>query len=258
MTSDLRVIIVDDELPAREGLRLRLDRHAGIEILAEYADAESALQEIGALRPDVVFVDVLMPRMDGLAFAADPLVQSMLVVVVSAHDEYALRAYSNKVFDYLLKPVEAGRLESVIRRVREHVERANKAEVFDRMSGLIAGPAPSQPGEERVSRLPVRGNGRIRFVQVSDIEWIEACGDFVRVHTATGRNVVNSSLTRLSETLDPARFVRIHRSAIVNVERIQEMRPHAHGEYIVVLRDGTRLKLSRGYGSAAARLLRGG
>ena len=265
MTPLLRAVIVDDEAPAREGLRLRLKREPDVLVLGEFADARSALAAIQIDTPDVLFLDISMPDIDGFGLL-DRLGDSIppAIVFVTAHDEHAIKAFRARAIDYLLKPVEQAQLRETLERVREHMSRARRAEVADRMEALLreaaeAGAAPrreSQPADSVPTRIPVRGsNGAIQFVNPNDVDWIESARDGVDLHVGKAKHHLNRTMGAALAMFDGRRFVRIHRSTVVNMERVRELQPYFHGEYIVVLNDGTRLKLSRGQREAVSRLL---
>ena len=254
MTDKLRVLIVDDEQPAREGLRLRLKKESDVTIIGEYGDAASALAAIKADRPDILFLDIEMPGLDGfslLASAGD--VKPPAVVFVTAHDAHAIKAFDVRALDYLLKPVEQERLREAIDRARDYWEGVRKAEVADRVHGLVSEayssgtPAAQAQKPAAGLRIPIRHDGSIQLVNAVDIDWIDAAGDSVKLHAGKTTHALRKSMGEMIAMLDPRQFVRIHRSTIVNVERVRELQPWFHGEYVVVLRDGTKLKLSRGY-----------
>jgi two-component system, LytTR family, response regulator len=263
--SPLRVMIVDDEALAREGLRLRLRREPDVLVLGEFPSAALALEAMRAERPDVLFLDVQMPEVDGFALlrhaAGGPL---PLVVFVTAHDRYALRAFGVEALDYLLKPVEQARLREALDRARRQLALEAKGEVADQVRALLARTGPAADAAEpavapapdaRAARIAVRRDGVVRLVDPARIDFVDAAGDNVRVHVAGVAHVVHRSMGEMLALLDPARFARIHRSTIVNLDRVKELQPHSHGEYVVVLHDGTRLKLSRGQRAAVARAL---
>jgi len=261
MSPPLRVMIVDDEAPAREGLRLRLKREPDVVVIGEFADANEALAEIRADPPDLLFLDIEMPILYGFALLARTKgIDPPAVVFVTAHEEHAVRAFGIRALDYLLKPVDQDRLHETIERAREHLTRLSKGELADRMLGVLreGGHPPSPqhaPQASHVARIPVRKDGNIQFVTAEEIDWIDAAGDSVRLHAGKATHVVRKSMGDILAMLDPSRFLRIHRSTIVNVERVRELQPYFHGEYVVVLRDGTKLKLSRGYRQDVSRLL---
>jgi two-component system LytT family response regulator len=268
VSAPLRVMIVDDEAPAREGLRIRLRREPDVVILGEFGDAAHALDAIRGDVPDLLLLDIEMPGIDGFALL-DELADggAPLIVFVTAHDRHAVHAFDVRALDYLLKPVEQERLHEAIERARERLERARKSELTDRMRGLLhemeidedATPPVAQSSSvarRGVERIAVHRDGTITFVATSDIDWIDAAGDAVRVHAGKTTHVVRRSMGEMLGMLDAERFIRIHRSTIVNVDRVRELQPYFHGEYLVVLRDGTKLKLSRGHRHALTRLAR--
>jgi two-component system LytT family response regulator len=215
--------------------------------------------------PDVLFLDISMPGVDGFGLL-DRLGNSLppAVVFVTAHDEHAIKAFSARALDYLLKPVEQARLHETLERVRAHLSRVRRAEVADRMEALLrqvaeAGdPHVAEPRstERGTRRIPVRSaNGAIQFIDPETVDWIGSARDGVELHVGKTKHRLNRTLGAALAMFDGRRFVRIHRSTVVNMDRVRELQPYFHGEYIVVLLDGTRLKLSRGQRSAVSRLL---
>ena len=254
----LRVMIVDDEAPAREGLRLRLRLEPGVLVVGEHGDAISALAALRADPPDLLFLDVEMPGLDGFALLDRAGDLPLPVVFVTAHESYAVRAFAARALDYLLKPVEQPRLREAIARARERLAGARREEVVDRVRTWLAaidGTPGALPAAQRSARIPVRRDGAIQLVDATDVDYIDAAGDAVILHVGGAEHRVNRTMGEMSALLDPSRFVRIHRSTIVNVDRVRELQPWFHGEYVVVLRDGRKLKLSRGQRPAVMRLL---
>ncbi|ODU43581.1 LytTR family DNA-binding domain-containing protein [uncultured Aquimonas sp.] len=260
----LRTLLVDDEPLARRGLRLRLDGAADIEIIGEAGDGLAALAAIDAQRPDLVFLDVQMPGLDGfgvLAALAERALETLpQVVFVTAFDHYALRAFETRALDYLLKPVEPERLQQALVRVREQRRRADEAahcahllcllgDLSGRPSLSLDEALRAERAEElrRSDRLAIRDGGRTVLVALASIRWIDAAGDYMCIHTDGGTHVLRATLRQLEAELDAARFPRIHRSTIVNASRVVEMRPHLNGEAFLKLDCGQELKLSRGY-----------
>ncbi|HYC51058.1 MAG TPA: LytTR family DNA-binding domain-containing protein [Gemmatimonadaceae bacterium] len=238
--ADLRVLIVDDEPLVREGIRTLLQRDGDVDVVGEARNGIEALEQIRTLSPALVFLDVQMPGLDGLAvleeLSAD---ERPAVVFVTAYDEYALRAFDVNAVDYLLKPFDAERFGTALARARERLRSGD-----DRVAALLA----SLQRERRYAdRLLLKQDGALSVVLVDDIDWIEAADNYVKVHARTGRYMVRDSLKALEVKLDPARFARAHRSAIVNLTRVKSLTPLAAGEYVVTLATGTRLTLSRGY-----------
>jgi len=228
----IRTLVVDDEPVARARMLGLLSEEADVEVVGECADGSQARAAIEAKAPDLVFLDVQMPHMSGvdLATAFGPA-QMPAVVFVTAYDEYALRAFEIHALDYLLKPFSRERFKAAVTHAREHLAR--------------------RPGPGRLrDRLVIKSTGRIYFVRTADIDWCEAAGNYVRLHVGAQAHLVRGTMANLEAQLDAAQFVRIHRSTIVNVERIQELRSSFNGEYIVLLGGGLRLTLSRGYREA--------
>jgi two-component system LytT family response regulator len=235
----LRVLVVDDEPLVREGLRGLLEREGDVEILDDARNGEEALERIRALRPDLVLLDVQMPGMDGLAVVAalEPE-ERPAVVFVTAHSEYAIRAFDMHAVDYLLKPFDAERFATALRRARARMVEGK----VDRLEALLA----LRPAQAYHERLLLKQEGTVVVVLTDDIDWVEAADNYVKVHARTGRYMVREPLKEIEGNLDPARFARSHRSAIVNLSRVKSLDPLTAGEYIITLTTGTRLTLSRG------------
>jgi len=237
----IRTLVVDDEPIARARVVSLLKLEADIEVVGECATGRQAVSAIESTSPDLLFLDIQMPEVDGLDLARS--IQSHgtpAVVFVTAYDEYALRAFEVHALDYLLKPFSAERFRSALGHAREHVSQRRK----------IGRPAPAPQRDSSSGsphRLMIKASGRIHFVRTADIDWCEAQGNYVRVHAGAQQHLVRDTMSHLESELDPQQFVRIHRSTIVNVDRIQEMQSSFNGEYVVLLRTGTRLTLSRGY-----------
>ncbi len=241
-----KAIIVDDEPLARKRLRALLKDHADVEIIAECASGREAVTAIRRDRPDVVLLDIQMPRMDGFAVIQEVGIENMPVVIfVTAFDEHALRAFDVNALDYLLKPFGENRFAAALKRARRQIElRAGGDAAFrQRLLGAIAELKPE--GRYR-SRFAIKSAGRVYFVPTEEIDWIDAAGKYVRLHAGPDEHLHRASISQVESELDPKHFVRIHRSTIVNVKRIKELQPLFHGEYVVILRDGTELTLSRG------------
>lgn len=239
--AELRVLLVDDEPLVREGIRVFLDREADVRVLGEARNGEEALARIRELRPDLVLLDVQMPGMDGLAVVAalEPD-ERPAFVFVTAHSEYAISAFDLHAVDYLLKPFDGERFAIALRRARARMA----AGKVDRLEELLATlrPAPAYP-----ERLLLKHEGTVVVVLADDIDWVEAADNYVKVHARSGRYMVREPLKQIEAKLDPARFARVHRSAIVNLSRVKSLDPLAAGEYIITLTTGGRLTLSRGY-----------
>jgi two-component system LytT family response regulator len=256
----IRVLIVDDEPPARKRIAKLLREQDGFEAVGECTNGKEALATIEADAPDLVLLDVQMPEMSGLDLleALDPD-RMPAVIFVTAYDQHALRAFELHAVDYLLKPFDDERFALALERAKARIERGHLAGLSRRLLALLRtvegdtdepvevvekAPATS---ETPIDRLAIRSGDRIAIVKVEDIDWIEGAGVYARLHVGPKTHLLRETLTNLAEQLDPERFVRIHRSTIVNRERVSELRSYFHGEYIVLLEDGTQLKLSRTY-----------
>jgi two-component system LytT family response regulator len=238
----IRVLVVDDETPARQRITDIL-RHDSSVVLLEAADGFTAVEIIQSQKPDLVFLDVQMPEMDGLSVINAIGAECMpLTVFVTAYDQHAVRAFEANALDYLLKPFSDERFDAAMIRVKARIEERNLQEFGQRMMRMAAS-APFNEG--RLDRLVVKSRGTTRFVPVTDIDWIEAAGVYVNLHIAGKEVLYRASLNDLAAKLDPMRFVRVHRSAIVNIESILHLEPIAHGEYEMVLKDGSRPRISR-------------
>ncbi len=225
----IRTLIVDDEPPARANLRVLLRRDPEIDIVAECGSGAEALTEIRSKKPDLVFLDVQMPECDG--FDVIELLGSDLpvaVVFVTAYDQYALRAFEAGALDYLLKPFDNARFERALTRAKERIAHAN-------------------PAAKKLERFAIKGTGQVSFVNVAEIDWIEAADYYACLHVGAKSHLLRRSMAELEEDLDPTRFCRIHRSAIVNLERVRTLELREDGEHDVLLRDETRLRMSRRY-----------
>ncbi|MGQ0561644.1 MAG: LytR/AlgR family response regulator transcription factor [Gemmatimonadota bacterium] len=251
----IRALIVDDEPFAREGVRLHLEHHADIRIIGECGSGEEAVGRIRSEHPDLVFLDVQMPGLDGFG-VLDAIGSEWLpaVVFVTAYDQLALRAFEAHALDYLLKPFGAERFDRTLERVRAQLRAKSGADIEERLRSLVG----SLAGRERfLERLVARSNGRILIVRVEDVDWIEAAANYVRVHTGSRQYLVRATMTNLETRLDPDRFLRIHRSIIVRKDRIQELEPLFQGDYSITLLDGRRLTSSRGYRERIQQFLQG-
>jgi two-component system LytT family response regulator len=256
MPDDIRAIIVDDEAPARRRLRSLLAREVDVVVVAECSNGPTAIDAIAELRPDLLFLDVQMPEMDGFevlrAAGADAVTA---VVFVTAYDSYAIQAFDAQALDYLLKPFANARFRETLERVRRRIAREDDHTFRAKIEALLGGGEKSSV-ETRPDRIAVRTGGRVLFVNADDIDWIEGAGNYVRIHAGQSEHIVRDTLKAIAERLGP-RFIRIHHSRIVNADRIRELRPWSHGEHIVVLRDGTRIRSSRGHGESLRRLISG-
>ena len=258
MTTTIRTLIVDDEPLARRGLELRLARHADVEIVGQAGNGREAGFAIAALRPDLMFLDVQMPEVDGFALLRGlPAEQMPLTVFVTAYDQYALDAFAACAVDYLLKPVEDERLDQAIATVRTRLAAREAESNQDRLLQLLAR-VSGRPDltladalePERVAapeRLVIKDGNRTVRLDPESIRWIDAAGDYLCIHTDAENFVIRATMRDMEQRLDPRRFQRIHRSTIVNLGCVRELRSHLNGEYFVTLETGQTLKLSRSY-----------
>jgi two-component system LytT family response regulator len=254
----ITVVVADDEPLARRRLLRLLRAEADIEVVAECKGGRSAVEQIVARRPDLVFLDIQMPDLDGFGVIAEVGAERMpAVVFVTAFDQYALRAFEVHAFDYLLKPFEGERFEDALARARAHLG-ASREDGYpgeQQLRRLLAevlaqrGEAPkaASPFFERVA---VKSDGGTRILQIADVDWFETDGNYVRVHVGKSTYLIRSTANRLQEELDPARFARIHRRFLVNVDRVVGLEPWFGGDAVVLLRDGTKLRLSRNFREA--------
>ncbi len=245
MTPTIRTIISDDEPLAREKLRILLASEAGVRIVAECRDGRQTIDALRTYKPDLLLLDIQMPGADGFqVLSTIPADDIPLVVFTTAYDQYAIRAFETHAVDYLLKPFDHERLHKAIERTRSELLKTNDREMTQRILDLLA----SSRVESRVAkRLVIKAAGRVVFLDVEEIDWVEAAANYVKLHVGRESHLLRESIGRISERLDPDRFVRVHRSTIVNVRRIKELQPCNSGEYIVVLKDGKELSCSRGY-----------
>jgi len=264
----LRVLIVDDERLPRQRLLRLLEEVPNTECVGECANGRSTVEAIESLLPDLVLLDVRMPGMGGLEVARALTGHVPFVIFVTAFDEYALSAFEVHAIDYLLKPVERERFVAAVERARVLVSSTSAAQRHERLIALLkedtqAGEgadahtslgdptAPPVAGDSAVfpRRFLVKGDGQMYFVAVDDIDWIEAYGNYVRLHVGKGVHLIRETLGNIERKLDPTRFARVHRSSVVNLDRVARMDLWGAGDYVVLLKDGTKLKLSRWYRS---------
>ncbi len=264
----IRVLIVDDEPIARRRLQRLLHQENDVEVMPEAGTGRDAIEAIQRERPDLVLLDVQMPDVDGFGVVEALGVDHMPpTIFVTAYNEYAVRAFDVHAIDYLLKPFDADRFRAAFARARVHLEQLSSAEQGRRIRALLeqvlgegavaaaerpsnGSSAPAQapaPRHRYVDRLMVKHDGRVFFVKVTDVDWFEASGNYVRIHTGKVSHLIRETMQRVEAQLDPSMFVRIHRAVIVNLDRIRELQPWFAGDYVVILRDGRQLKLSRTY-----------
>lgn len=257
MTEPIRTLLVDDEVLARRRLRRLLGEEPDVEIIGEAPDGREAIAAIQSGHPDLVFLDVQMPVLDGFGVLAALEPDAMpAVIFVTAFDQYAVRAFEVHAVDYLLKPFDGDRLRSAVNRARVQLREEGSA-TQRRLLDLLASMSAGERGEatERATRaagrpldrMMIKSGGRVYFVKASEIDFIEAAGNYVRLHVGTESHLLRETMNAVEAKLDADQFLRIHRSTIVNLDRIREMQPWFSGEYVVIMKDGRQLKLSRGY-----------
>ncbi len=262
-SSRIRTIIVDDEPTARRGIRLLLERDGGVEIVGEASGGAEAVELILREKPELAFLDVQMPGCDGFeALAKLDSATTPAVIFVTAYDEHALRAFEVNAVDYLLKPYDDARFAAALLRGKDEVRRRQADTVNSRLTQLLdylqqSGERAAPPRDEPAGdRILLKSSGEIFFLKADEIDWIEAEGDYMKFHVAGRAHLMRETMARLEARLDPKRFIRIHRSTIVNIDRLRKLSPSFAGEYAVILHDGTKLKLSRGYHERIASLLK--
>jgi two-component system LytT family response regulator len=259
----IRAVIVDDELLAREALLVMLCEDAEMEAAAACRNGKEAVEAIREHSPDIVFMDIQMPEMDGFQVIEQIGVQQMPVTIfVTAYDKYALRAFDANAVDYLLKPFDHDRFQTALEKAKTTVRQRKLQTVSESLYALLrdmksnsAEPGRAaykeeqgNPGRNRLpDRVAVRSSGRIYFLSIEEIDWIQASDDYLSLHGGGKTHLIRETMGNFYDKLDRRKFVRIHRSAIVNIERIKDMQPLRKGEYVINLTSGARLKSSRGY-----------
>jgi two-component system LytT family response regulator len=244
-TGRMHVLVVDDEAPARRRLVDPLTKDPQVESILETANGKAAVEIIAREALDLVFLDVQMPELDGLQVIETIGAAAMpLTVFVTAYDQHAIHAFEANALDYLLKPFSDERWEAALARAKTRHDQLN-LEVFGR--GVLALLATRSQAGRYLDRLVVKGGGATRFVRVADIDWIEGAGVYVNLHIAGKDLLYRSGLNELAAHLDPMRFIRVHRSCIVNIDSVIELQPISHGEFELVLKDGHRSRVSRTY-----------
>ncbi len=257
----VRAIIVDDELHAREGIRLRLEDYPEIEVVGECASGLEAVTAINKMRPDLLFLDIQMPEMNGFEVLRKVTIDPMpIVVFVTAYDKYAVKAFEFHALDYLLKPIGEQRFKGTLKIALSQLGKRNLEAYARNLKEMVSeyldlaiesGGCPRVHGSHDgyLDRLAIKSKDHISMLAVSDIDWMESADDYVYIHSDLHKYIVRQTLTSLESRIDPKKFVRIHRSTIVNVEKIKALRPNEHGDFEVFMITGERLKLSRSFRS---------
>jgi len=236
---------VDDEPLGRERIRALIGDDSEIDVVGECSNGRQAVAAIEQTRPDLVYLDVQMPEMDGFA-VLDAIASERMpaIIFVTAYDRYAVQAFEVHALDYLLKSFDRERFQDALRRAKEQIRSSQQGFWNERLTGLLE---DLQARQTRLTRFVIRSAGRIFFLRVEDIDWLEASGNYVRIHVGRESHLIRETLQSVEGRLDPAKFLRIHRSSVVNFDRIKELQPLFHGDYVVRLRDGTELTLTRNY-----------
>lgn len=276
----IKTLVIDDEPAARRGIRALLDRDPDVQVIGEAASGTEAVTKIRAERPDLVFLDVQMPEMSGFK-----VLESLgdcpapAVIFVTAYDQHALQAFEVNAVDYLLKPYDDDRFWAAVRRAKAEIVRRQTDLLGHKLNNLLSylqnatpgdapvapaaasAPAPASaggPASETITRdrILLKAGGEIYFLKAEEIDWIEAEGDYMKFHAGGRVHLLRETMGNLEERLDAKRFIRIHRSTIVNIDRVKKLSPSFAGEYAVILHDGTKLRLSRGYHERLQELMR--
>lgn len=247
----LKAILVDDEPLARERVRTLLAAESDVELLAECANGPEAVEAVRRERPDVLFLDVQMPEMDGFEVLRAIGTPLPIVIFVTAFDEHAVRAFEAQALDYLLKPFKPARFRAAVERARGQLAKRQPDEITKQLLALLES-RPTAP--TYLSRIAVRDRDRVRFVKTTDIDWLEASGNYVIIHAGKENHVLRETLTALEGQLSPREFLRLSRSTLVNLDRVAQVEPAFNNEHVVVLADGTRLTLTRGLRELQERL----
>jgi len=257
----LRILIADDERLARRGLKLRLEKYEDIELIGECRDGNEALEMISDLNPDLIFLDIQMPNSDGFDVVKNLQDDAMpLVVFVTAFDQYAVKAFEVHAVDYILKPADDEHLDRALSRARRKIQEKNAASAKERLlkviSDITGRPAAEMEkildqGGDIIKQYPdkisIKDGDKITRIDMQEIDWIDAAGDYMCIHADNQIHIMRTTMKQLENRLDPSIFQRIHRSTIVNLNRVKELKSHINGEYNLILLNGARLKMSRSY-----------
>src|SRR5580658_704553 len=252
----IRAIIADDEHLARKKLRVLLGSEPGVQVLAECEDGQHTIGAVQAHKPDLLLIDVRMPDLDGFQVLKQiPADQMPVVIFTTAYDQFAIRAFEAHALDYLLKPFEGERLHHAIERTRVELLKSHDRDLTSRILDLLAKKEPAMESRQVDDRMVIRAGGKVVFLDVREIDWIEAAANYVKLNVGKDSYLLREGIGSVLKRLDPDRFIRIHRSAIVNVRKIKELQPCESGEYIAILKNGKELSCSRGYRTELQRLI---
>ncbi|WP_213981285.1 response regulator [Sphingomonas sp. dw_22] len=263
----IRTILVDDEPLAIQGLELRLQEHEDVEIIDKCSNGREAIRSIKTHKPDLVFLDIQMPGFDGFSVVQGLMeVEPPLFVFVTAYSDHAIRAFEAQAMDYLMKPVEPARLADTLDRVRQRLTEKRGVEEVEKLKEVLAEVAPDAVEEiadgnpehaaNRFEKLiNIKDRGQIFRVDVDTIERIDAAGDYMCIYTGDNTLILRETMKDLEKRLDPRRFQRVHRSTIVNLDLVRQVKPHTNGECFLVLNSGASVKVSRSYRDVVARFV---
>jgi two-component system, LytTR family, response regulator len=262
----IRTILVDDEKLAIQGLQLRLEKHEDVEIIDTCQNGREAIRAIKTLRPDLVFLDIQMPGFDGFSVVQGVMeIDPPLFVFVTAYQEHAIRAFEANAVNYLMKPVDEDKLADTIERVRNRIAEKKSTEEAEKLMNVLSEVAPgaaeefSQGEDDAASRyeklINIKDRGQIFRVEVGTIEHIEAAGDYMCIYTGDNSLILRETMKDLERRLDPRKFQRVHRSTIVNLDQVRQVKPHTNGECFLVLDSGAEVKVSRSYRDVVARFV---
>ena len=262
----IRTILVDDEKLAIQGLQLRLERFEDVQIIETCQNGREAIRAIKTLKPDLVFLDIQMPGFDGFSVVQGVMeIEPPLFVFVTAYEEHAIRAFEANAVNYLMKPVDEDKLADTIERVRQRIVEKKSSEEAEKLMNVLSEVAPEAAeefvGEEteaagRFEKLiNIKDRGQIFRVEVDTIEHIEAAGDYMCIYTGDNSLILRETMKDLERRLDPRKFQRVHRSTIVNLSQVRQVKPHTNGECFLVLESGTQVKVSRSYRDVVARFV---
>ena len=244
-TTKIRALIVDDEPLARRRIRSLLAHDSGVDVIGECSDGYNAVSSINELTPDLVFLDIQMPTMDGFEVIKTIGPERMpTVIFVTAYDQYALKAFEVNALDYLLKPYDRRRFQKTLERAKASISGLQSGNVNNQLLSLLGN---LRREREIPDRFIIKSGGRVVFLKVEEIDWMCAVGNYVRLQVGRDSHLMRETMTGMEAKLNPDSFMRIHRSTIVNLDRVKEVQPWAKGEYVVIMRDGARLIMSRRY-----------
>ena len=258
MNRKIRALIVDDELLAHKALKSMLKDDHEVEVVAECRNGNEAVKAIRELSPDIVFLDIQMPEIDGFQVIEEVGVERMPVTVfVTAFDKHALRAFEAHALDYLLKPFDHERFNTALLRAKTQVRQQTLGKISDSLLAVLHDIKPKSnesslkperaAHKQSIDRIAIKASGRVYFLKTEEIDWVESAGDYLSLHTASGTHLIRETMEKFHAKLDSQKFLRIHRSTIVNIERVKDIRPFFKGDYVITLTNGKRLKSSRSY-----------